>query len=139
MRTRCRCGNTAKQSSEQLIHAAGGEYLGHAGEPRCRAWSLHETGTLPHGERSEEVRHQSLRPDSRRPESVFVCDASVFPNCTDKTTTISILAFSLRASEHLLEQFAVNGFKVVIDVEEGVVRPLFQISQTVSRPSLPPI
>jgi hypothetical protein len=29
----------------------------------------------------------------------------VFLNCTDKTTTISILAFSLRTSEHLIENF----------------------------------
>ena len=26
--------------------------------------------------------------------NLYVCDASVFLNCTDKTTTISILAFS---------------------------------------------
>ena len=35
--------------------------------------------------------------------NLYVCDASVFPNCTDKTTTISILAFTLRTSEYLLE------------------------------------
>jgi choline dehydrogenase-like flavoprotein len=34
-----------------------------------------------------------------------VCDASVFLNSTDKTTAISILAFSLRTSEHLIENF----------------------------------
>jgi choline dehydrogenase-like flavoprotein len=28
--------------------------------------------------------------------NLYVCDASVFLNCTDKTTTLSILAFSLR-------------------------------------------
>jgi choline dehydrogenase-like flavoprotein len=37
--------------------------------------------------------------------NLYVCDASVFLNCTDKTTTISILAFSLRTSEHLIENF----------------------------------
>jgi choline dehydrogenase-like flavoprotein len=35
--------------------------------------------------------------------NLYVCDASVFPNCTDKTTTISILAFTLRTSEYLVE------------------------------------
>jgi len=35
--------------------------------------------------------------------NLYVCDASVFRNCTDKTTTISILAFTLRTSEHLIE------------------------------------
>jgi choline dehydrogenase-like flavoprotein len=37
--------------------------------------------------------------------NLYVCDASVFLNCTDKTTTISILAFTLRTSEHLIENF----------------------------------
>jgi choline dehydrogenase-like flavoprotein len=35
--------------------------------------------------------------------NLYVCDASVFLNCTDKTTTISILAFTIRTSEHLIE------------------------------------
>jgi choline dehydrogenase-like flavoprotein len=33
-----------------------------------------------------------------------VCDAGIFPFPTDKTTTISILAFTLRACEHLVEE-----------------------------------
>ena len=37
--------------------------------------------------------------------NLYVCDASVFLDCTDKTTTISILAFSLRTSEYLVENF----------------------------------
>ena len=35
--------------------------------------------------------------------NLYVYDASVFPNCTDKTTTISILAFTLRTAEYLIE------------------------------------
>jgi choline dehydrogenase-like flavoprotein len=37
--------------------------------------------------------------------NLYVCDASVFLNCTDKTTTINILTFSLRTSEHLIDNF----------------------------------
>jgi choline dehydrogenase-like flavoprotein len=37
--------------------------------------------------------------------NLYGCDASVFLNCTDQTTTISILAFSLRTCEHLIENF----------------------------------
>jgi choline dehydrogenase-like flavoprotein len=36
--------------------------------------------------------------------NLFACDASVFLGCTDKTTTLSILAFSLRTSEYLVDQ-----------------------------------
>jgi|HubBroStandDraft_6_1064221.scaffolds.fasta_scaffold181555_2 choline dehydrogenase-like flavoprotein len=38
-------------------------------------------------------------------DNLYVCDASVFLNCTDKTTTLSIFAFTLRTSEYLVEQF----------------------------------
>jgi choline dehydrogenase-like flavoprotein len=37
--------------------------------------------------------------------NLFVSDASVFLNCTDKTTTLSILAFSMRTSEYIAERF----------------------------------
>jgi choline dehydrogenase-like flavoprotein len=36
--------------------------------------------------------------------NLFVCDASVFLGCSDKTTTLPILAFALRTSEHLVAQ-----------------------------------
>ena len=41
--------------------------------------------------------------------NLYCCDASVFRNCTDKTTTLSILAFTLRASEHLAENLRKGG------------------------------
>jgi choline dehydrogenase-like flavoprotein len=37
--------------------------------------------------------------------NLYACDGSVFLNCTDKTTTISILAFALRTSEYIVSQF----------------------------------
>jgi choline dehydrogenase-like flavoprotein len=37
--------------------------------------------------------------------NLYVCDASVFPFVTDKTTTISIMAFTLRACECIVENF----------------------------------
>ncbi len=51
-----------------------------------------------------------LTPEASRPKPstnadrvVVVADASVFLTCSDKTTTLSILAFSPRASEHALD------------------------------------
>jgi choline dehydrogenase-like flavoprotein len=43
--------------------------------------------------------------------NLYVCDASVFLNCTDKTTTISIMAFTLRTCEHLVENFSKGAHK----------------------------
>ena len=37
--------------------------------------------------------------------NLFVCDAGVFRKCAGKTTTISIMAFTLRTCEHLIENF----------------------------------
>jgi choline dehydrogenase-like flavoprotein len=37
--------------------------------------------------------------------NLYLCDASVFPNCTDKTTTLSILAFTMRTCDHMIENF----------------------------------
>ena len=45
-------------------------------------------------------------------ENLFICDGSVFVNCTDKAPTLSILAFSLRTSDFMVEQFRHGVFGV---------------------------
>ena len=92
----------AKHSCEQLIRASGGEYLG-AGKPDMPGTSLHETGTLRMGNDPKKFVTNRFGQTHDVP-NLYVCDASVFPNCTDKTTTISILAFALRSTEHLIDQ-----------------------------------
>ncbi len=94
----------SKHVIEDLIRASGGDYLGASTEPQVPGWSLHETGTLRMG---KDPRHSVTNAFGQTHDvaNLYVCDASVFPNCTDKTTTLSILAFSLRTSEHLIEQF----------------------------------
>jgi choline dehydrogenase-like flavoprotein len=90
-----------KQSLKDLLQASGGEYQGAAEAPDMAGTSLHETGTLRMG--SDPAKFVTNRfGQTHDVPNLYVCDASLFPNCTDKTTTISILAFSLRASEHLL-------------------------------------
>lgn len=92
-----------KNACRDLLHASGAEYLGSAAEPDMPGTSLHETGTLRMGNDPKRfVTNRFGR--SHDVPNLYVCDASVFPNCTDKTTTISILAFSLRTSEYLIEQ-----------------------------------
>jgi choline dehydrogenase-like flavoprotein len=91
-----------KHSCEQLLRASGAEYLGAAAEPDTPGTSLHETGTLRMG--NDPKRFVTNRfGQAHDVPNLYVCDASVFPNCTDKTTTISILAFSLRTAEYLVE------------------------------------
>jgi len=91
-----------KHACEQLLRASGAEYQGSASEPDMPGTSLHETGTLRMG--NDPKRFVTNRfGQAHDVPNLYVCDASVFPNCTDKTTTISILAFTLRTSEHLIE------------------------------------
>lgn len=90
-----------KQACEDLLRASGAEYLG-AGEIDIPGTSLHETGTCRMGNDPKTFVTNRFGQSHDVP-NLYICDASVFPNCTDKTTTISILAFSLRTSEHLVE------------------------------------
>ncbi len=91
----------AKHVTEEVMRAAGAEYQGH-GEPEMPGYSLHETGTCRMGSDPKSSVTNGFG-QTHDVKNLYICDASVFPNCTDKTTTLSILAFSLRSSEHLLE------------------------------------
>jgi choline dehydrogenase-like flavoprotein len=90
-----------KHACQELLRAAGAEYTGH-GDPEMPGFSLHETGTCRMGNDPKKFVTNRFGQTHDVP-NLYVCDASVFLNCTDKTTTISILAFSLRTSEYLLE------------------------------------
>jgi choline dehydrogenase-like flavoprotein len=94
----------SKQICADALRAAGGEVEGFGDAPEIPGWSLHETGTCRMGNDPKHfVTHRFGQ--AHDVPNLYVCDASVFLNCTDKTTTISILAFSLRTSEHLIENF----------------------------------
>jgi choline dehydrogenase-like flavoprotein len=99
----------AKQSSQEIFRQAGAVYQGH-GEPQPPGTSLHETGTCRMG---NDPRHFVTNRFGQTHDvpNLYVCDASVFLNCTDKTTTLSILAFSLRTSETIVENFRSGGHR----------------------------
>ncbi|PYV13077.1 MAG: GMC family oxidoreductase [Acidobacteria bacterium] len=92
----------SKQVCAEALKAAGGEVWGAAEHPEIPGYSLHETGTCRMGTDPKKSVTNRFGQCHDVP-NLSVADASVFLNCTDKTTTISILAFSLRASEHLIE------------------------------------
>ena len=94
----------SKQVCAEVLHAAGGEFEGARESPEIPGSSLHETGTLRMGNDPKGFVTNRFGQTHDVP-NLYACDASVFLNCTDKTTTISILAFSLRTSEYLIENF----------------------------------
>jgi choline dehydrogenase-like flavoprotein len=94
----------AKQMSADVFNSAGAVLEIAADEPEMPGFSLHETGTCRMGNDARKFVTNRFGQTHDVP-NLYVCDASVFLNCTDKTTTLSILAFTLRTSEYLVEQF----------------------------------
>jgi choline dehydrogenase-like flavoprotein len=94
----------SKQACAEVLRAAGGVLEGASEAPEIPGYSLHETGTCRMGNDPKNFVTNRFG-QTHDVANLYVCDASVFLNCTDKTTTISILAFSLRTSEYLVENF----------------------------------
>jgi choline dehydrogenase-like flavoprotein len=94
----------SKQICAEVLKAAGGEVVGAADQAEKPGYSLHETGTCRMGSNPKKFVTNRFGQTHDVP-NLYVCDASVFLNCTDKTTTLSILAFSLRTCEYLVENF----------------------------------
>lgn len=101
----------SKQACAEVVKAAGGEVLGSSDHPEIPGFSLHETGTCRMGNDPKKFVTNRFG-QTHDVSNLYVCDASLFLSCTDKTTTISILAFSLRANEHLVEQFRSGSLKI---------------------------
>jgi choline dehydrogenase-like flavoprotein len=74
-----------------------------AAVPQTPGFSLHETGVCRMGNDPKKFVTNRWG-QCHDVSNLFCCDASVFPFCTDKTTTLSIMAFTLRTCEHLAEQ-----------------------------------
>jgi choline dehydrogenase-like flavoprotein len=94
----------SKQACAELLHAAGAVNEGAAKDPNMPGWSLHETGTCRMGDDPKHFVTNRFG-QTHDVKNLYVCDASVFPSSTDKTTTISILAFTLRTCEQMLDNF----------------------------------
>ena len=93
-----------KQVCADLVKAAGGEVWGAGDDPFPPGQSLHETGPCRFGNDPKKFVTNRWAQCHDVP-NLYVCDASIFPFATDKTSTISILAFTLRTSEYVIEQF----------------------------------
>ena len=96
----------SKQVCQELFHNMGGEYQGH-GEPESPGWSLHETGTCRMGNDPGKFVTNRFGQTHDVP-NLYACDASVLLNCTDKTTTLTLMAFALRTAEYIQQQFKSN-------------------------------
>jgi choline dehydrogenase-like flavoprotein len=99
----------SKEVCSEIIRKAGGEVWGNATEPDPPGHSLHETGPCRFGNDPKKFVTNRWSACHDVP-NLYVADASMFPTPTDKTTTISIMAFVLRSCEHILEGFRHGDF-----------------------------
>jgi choline dehydrogenase-like flavoprotein len=94
----------AKRTSADLLRAAGGIVEDSDEGPESPGYSQHEIGTCRMGNDPKSFVTNRFG-QTHDVENLFICDGSVFVNCTDKAPTLSILAFSLRTSDFMIEQF----------------------------------
>ncbi|MBJ88403.1 MAG: hypothetical protein CMO98_00945 [Woeseia sp.] len=94
----------SKLICSEIVENAGGEIWEVGGEPSPPGSSLHETGTCRFGYDPETSVTNSFS-QTHDVLNLFVCDASIFPFATDKTSTLGIMAFSLRTADHIHSRF----------------------------------
>jgi choline dehydrogenase-like flavoprotein len=100
-----------KQVMHDLIKAAGGELWG-TGEPCRPGYSLHEAGVCRFGS-NPKTSVTNKWAQTHDVANLYICDASIFPNLTDKTTTMPIVAFTMRTCDYILENFRTGTHKRV--------------------------
>jgi choline dehydrogenase-like flavoprotein len=94
----------SKQVMIDLFKAMGAEMWGADTEPNRPGTSLHETGVCGMGNdaRTSVTNKWAQTHDVA---NLYVCDASIFPTQTDKTTTMPIVAFAMRTCDYIAENF----------------------------------
>jgi choline dehydrogenase-like flavoprotein len=94
----------AKRACREVMRAAEGVIEFVAEEPESPGYSQHEIGTCRIGNDPAAfvTDHYGRTHDVN---NLYVADASAFVNVTDKPPAFSILTFSLRTSEYVVQQF----------------------------------
>src|SRR2546430_13490877 len=77
----------SKQVMIDLFTAMGGELWGADVEPNRPGTSLHETGVCRFGN-DPKTSVTNKWTQTHDVPNLYICDASIFPSCTDKTTTM---------------------------------------------------
>ena len=94
----------SKQVMTDLFKAMGAELWGMDDEPNRPGTSLHETGVCRFGN-DPKTSVTNKWAQTHDVPNLYICDASIFPNPTDKTTTMPIVAFAMRTCDHMLSNF----------------------------------
>jgi choline dehydrogenase-like flavoprotein len=89
---------------EEIVKASGGELVNYKrGELDAMGSAIHEHGTCRMGADPQKSALNRVN-QMHEVKNVFVVDGSAFPNASEKNPTLTILALSWRASDHLVEE-----------------------------------
>ena len=94
----------SKQVMVDLFKAAGAEMWGADSGPQRPGTSLHETGVCRFG-KDPKTSVTNKWAQTHDVSNLYICDASIFPSPTDKTTTMPIIAFAMRTCDYILKNF----------------------------------
>jgi len=94
----------AKESIVALLKTVGAEIRSVGDKPDVPGTSLHETGPCRFGNDPRKFVTNRWA-QCHDVKNLYICDASIFPSPTDKTTTMPIVAFTMRTCEYILENF----------------------------------
>jgi choline dehydrogenase-like flavoprotein len=94
-----------KQVMIDLFKSMGAEMWGADTEPNRPGTSLHETGVCRFGN-DPKTAVTNKWAQTHDVANLYICDASIFPGQTDKTTTMPLIAFATRTCDHMLENFS---------------------------------
>jgi len=94
----------AKETVTTLLKTVDAGVWSIGGEPDPPGSSLHETGTCRFGNDPKKFVTNRWG-QCHDVKNLYICDASIFPGPTDKTTTMPIVAFTMRTCDYMLENF----------------------------------
>jgi choline dehydrogenase-like flavoprotein len=100
----------SKQTVLALLKAVGAEIVRVGQETDPPGTSLHETGVCRFGN-DPKMFVTNRWAQCHDVNNLYICDASIFPSCTDKTTTMPIVAFTMRTCDYILENFRTGEHK----------------------------
>jgi choline dehydrogenase-like flavoprotein len=94
----------SKKMMIDFFKSADGVMWGADSEPNRPGTSLHETGVCRMGS-DPKTSVTNKWGQAHDVSNLYICDASIFPSPTDKTTTMPIVAFTMRSCDYMLENF----------------------------------
>ncbi len=94
----------SKKMMIDFFQAANGEFWGADTEPNRPGTSLHEVGVCRMGN-DPKTSVTNKWGQTHDVPNLYICDASIFPTQTDKTSTMPLVAFTMRDCDHLLANF----------------------------------